>query len=238
MLTVVSSEKKTLYLYRQRRIKALLGCGVLGSLMFVVVFLLDGATRMGYDPVYHPVSALSLGDRGWVQITNFVTVGLLMVAFAFGLRRVLHPGHGSTWGPLMFGAFGFSLLFSGIFPMDPMQGYPPGAPSGIYSDVSWQHILHDVFGIVVFVSLPIACFVFTRKFAEKPVKRGWMIYSAITGLAMSVLFVIFGMAWENDSPYGGLIQRIMLIVGLGWITLIAGNLYRGIANNLKNPTLR
>jgi hypothetical protein len=156
---MVNREKEKPHLYRHRVTKAMLGCGAVGSTMFVLVFLLDGATRMGYDPVYHPVSALSLGDRGWIQITNLVVAGLLMIVFAVGLRRALYPGQGAKWGPLLFGVFGLGLLFSGIFVMDPMQGYPPGAPSGINSDVSWQHNVHDASGIVVFSSLPIACFV-------------------------------------------------------------------------------
>lgn len=201
--------------------RTLLGCGAVGAVLFVLIFLLDGATRPGYDPVYHPVSALSLGNRGWIQIANFVLTGLLMVAFAVGLRRALYPGRGALWGPLLFGAFGLSLVCSGIFVMDPMQEYTPGAPAGIPQDVSWHHIVHDVFGIIVFLSLPIACFVFARRFAAKPARLGWTAYSLITGLALLMLLVAFGTAWENDSPVGGLIQRAMLIVGLGWVALVA-----------------
>lgn len=148
-----------------------------------------------------------------------------MVAFSVGLRRALHTGHGTTWGPLLFGIFGLALLFSGIFNMDPMQGYPAGAPSGIYSDVSWQHLMHVVFGIVVFLSLPLVCFVFARRFAKQPARRrGWTLYSTLTGLALLALFFIFGTAWENDSPVGGLIQRAMLIIGLGWASLLSVHL--------------
>ncbi|WP_218839237.1 DUF998 domain-containing protein [Evansella halocellulosilytica] len=207
-----SSERLTICLLR---------CGMVGSIMFVIVFLVDGATRIGYDPIYHPVSALSLGDRGWIQVVNFIIAGLLMIAFAVGLRRALFPGHGAKWGPLLFGLFGLSLLFSGVFVMDPMKGYPPGAPSGVYSDgTSWHHTVHDAFGIVVFTSLPIACFVIARRFT-KSARRSWSIYSTLTGFVMIVLFFIFGTLWESDSPFSGLIQRIMLIVGFLWTTLVA-----------------
>ena len=39
----------------------------------------------------HPLSLLSLGDLGWIQIANFVVTGLLVTACAIGMRRVLHP---------------------------------------------------------------------------------------------------------------------------------------------------
>ncbi|WP_211279063.1 DUF998 domain-containing protein [Sutcliffiella halmapala] len=203
-----------------------MGSGIVGSTMFVFVFLLDGATRIGYAPLYHPVSALSLGDRGWVQITNFIIAGLLMVAFAVGLRRSLYPGHGARWGPLLLGIFGVSLVFSGIFVMDPMQGYPLGAPSGIHTvGVSWHHHAHDVFGIFVFTSLPIACFVLARRFS-KSASRGWTMYSMLTGMVMVVLLMFFGTLWENDHHFAGLIQRMMLVVGFTWITLMAAHLYK------------
>lgn len=49
-----------------------------------------------------------------------------MIAFAFGLRKVLRPSAGSLWAPILFAVFGVSLVFSGVFVMDPMQGYPEG----------------------------------------------------------------------------------------------------------------
>ena len=42
--------------------KTLLACGVIGGPLFVVVFLVEGATRVGYDPQRDPVSSLALGD--------------------------------------------------------------------------------------------------------------------------------------------------------------------------------
>ncbi len=60
-------------------------------------------THDGFDPRRHPLSLLSLDELGWIQITNFVVAGLLFVASAVGMRRVLHPGRGTTWGPLLIG---------------------------------------------------------------------------------------------------------------------------------------
>ena len=71
--------------------KTLLACGAIAGLLFVLVFLLEGATRADYDPLRHPVSSLALGDYGWVQSANFVVAGLLTLAFSVGLRRVFRP---------------------------------------------------------------------------------------------------------------------------------------------------
>lgn len=215
---------------KQLRItKGLLACGTIASMMFVLVFLIDGATRNGYNPVYHPVSALSLGERGWIQVTNFVLSGLLMTAFAVGLRRALRSGKGAVWGPLWISLFGIGLVFSGLYDMDPMQNYPPGSPSGVSSEVSRHHLVHDIWGIVVFLSLPFTILVVARKFFKSPRNLGWAVYSLLAGLATLVLFFVFGTAWENDSPVGGLIQRVTLIIGLSWVFLVSIKLRKSAA---------
>lgn len=213
---------------RQERVTGLLlACGAVGGPLFVVVLLLDGATRRGYDPAAHAVSQLSLGDRGWLQIANFVVTGLLMTAFAVGLRRALRPGRGALWGPLLAGVFGLALLGSGVFVMDPMRGYPPGAPVGSPPDVSWQHTLHDTLGVVVFTTLPLACLVLARRFAAEAGGRGWAAYSAATAVVMLALLVAFGAAWETGDAAAGLLQRAMITAGWGWVALLAARLLAG-----------
>ena len=44
-----------------------LWAGVVAPVLFTSSYLVDGATRAGYDPLRHQVSLLSLGDRGWVR---------------------------------------------------------------------------------------------------------------------------------------------------------------------------
>ena len=48
----------------------LLAAGTAGGLAFTGVYLAEGATRAGYDPLAQPISALSLGPGGWVQQLN------------------------------------------------------------------------------------------------------------------------------------------------------------------------
>lgn len=223
---------------RRRTTRALLGCGVVAPPLFVLVFTATGALRTGYDPTYHPVSALSLGDLGWIQITNFVVTGLLLVAFAVGLRRALGRGRGSWWGPALLGTFALALVLSGVFVMDPMLGFPPGAPPGLVAQVSWHHTLHDLAGVAVFVSLPLACFVVARRFAAPPARPGWVAYCILTGVAGLVLLVAFGTAWEADLPFAGLVQRALIVVGWTWVTLLALRLRADLppANTPGRPT--
>src|SRR5581483_3301894 len=77
-------------------LRLLLACGAIGPLLFIVVFLIEGVTRADYNPLRYPVSSLSIGDLGWIQAANFLMVGLLLCAFAIGLRRVLSGSRGAV----------------------------------------------------------------------------------------------------------------------------------------------
>ena len=208
--------------------RVLLACGAIAGPLFTLAWVVEGATRAGYDPLRHPVSSLELGDHGWTQVANFIVAGLLSLAFALGLRRALRPLGGSTWGPLLVGAFAVGLLGAGIFVTDPVSGYPPGTPGQLQHYSSAHAALHDLFSVPTFVGLPIACFVFARRFTGWG-KRGWALYSAATGVVFVVGFVLASMAFgqaEGLVDYGGLFQRATVTVGWTWLTLLAVHLLR------------
>src|SRR5215216_6329216 len=105
----------------------LLGCGLVAGPLFIAASLTQAYTRKGFDLGRHPISLLSLGAPGWVQITNFVVCGILYVLGAAGLRQALRQSRGGTWGPLLIGATGVGLIIAGVFTADPGAGFPPGA---------------------------------------------------------------------------------------------------------------
>jgi hypothetical protein len=207
--------------------KRLLACGVISGPLFVVAFLVEGATRADYDPLRHPVSSLALGGWGWTQTANFIAAGLLTLAFAAGLRRALRPSGGSTWGPLLVGTWAVGLLGAGVFVTDPVSGYPPGSPDRALG-YSWHGAVHDLFSLTAFVALAAACFVFGRRFAMRD-ERGWAIYSVVSGFVFALAFVLasagFGQA-GGLVDLAGLLQRVSVAVGFGWLPLLAVHLLR------------
>ena len=202
----------------------LLACGAIGPLLFIVMFLIEGATRPNYSAWHQFVSSLSQGEQGWMQICNFLVCGVLVVCFAIGLRRVLHPGKGSTWGPILLGIFGLCLIGAGPFVTDPILGYPPGAPS----TPTVHGALHVLLSLLAFVSLPAACFVLARRFAGDPEWRGWVFYSIATGILVVVFLIAADVAASpNPRAPAGLLQRVSIITGWGWIALVALRLMTG-----------
>ncbi|MEV2240637.1 DUF998 domain-containing protein [Micromonospora sp. NPDC049891] len=186
--------------------------GTVGAVLFVLVFLIDGWSRPGYAPARHPISALALGRRGWIQTTNFIVSGSAITVGAVG---TVLDGPGILLGALL-AVFGLSLVASGVFRMDPMLGYPPGAPAGTPEEHSAQHRLHDLAGAVVFLSLPLAAAIgiFTLPGTT------WRIVSAGVAVALFVGLGWFSRAWEDVSPRLGLIQRAVVIIGWGWLAAL------------------
>jgi hypothetical protein len=99
--------------------------------------------------------------------------GLLYVACAVGMWRVLRPGRGSGLGPLLVGVNGVGLIAAGVFVTDAGAGYPPGAPAGAPQQISWHGILHEIGFIVATLSWTAACFVFVRRFVALK-QWGWV----------------------------------------------------------------
>lgn len=198
-------------------IRLLLAGGAIGPLLFIVVFLIEGATRPHYSVWQDAVSALSLGPGGWVQVTNFIVCGALVLGFAIGLRRVLRTGRGSTWGPILLGIVGLGLIGAGIFVTDPGLGYPHEAST---ITVTAHGSIHSLLSLFVFISLPAACFVLARRDAADPAARGWARYSVATGLLVVIFVVLTFVTTALNGP-AGLTQRIFLIVGWSWIAVQA-----------------
>src|SRR5260370_6729079 len=195
--------------------RLLLACGAIAPLLNIVVILVLGATRPGYNAWQIPDSNLELGEGGWIQIANYIVTGVLLLGFAIGLRRVLRT---STWGPILLCLYCLTFIVTGIFVTDPVLGYPPGASSAptVYGT------LHNLFGQLQFISLIAACFVLARRDAADPARRGWVWYSLATGLliaASDVAFVLTFKLWDGGPV--GLIERIGNIGGRTWIALWA-----------------
>jgi hypothetical protein len=204
----------------------LIACGAVGPLLFILVFLIEGATRPGYSAWHNYVSSLSLSNQGWEQIANFLVCGLLMLGFAVGLRQVWQTGRGAVWGPILMGIFGLALIVAGVFVTDGSLGYPPGAQAGTWHQ-TLHGTIHGVAGLVAFTSLPLACFVVARRFAGDPNWKGWALYSVVTGAVVIGLFIAFTAVSTLDekgvlpnSPTG-LLQRIAIIAGWSWIASLA-----------------
>jgi hypothetical membrane protein len=201
--------------------RALLACGVVAGPLYIVVVLIQALTREGFDLTRHPASLLSNGDLGWVQIATFVVSGLLTIACAVGMWRVLHPGMGGTWGPMLVGAYGAGLIAAGVFVADPADGFPPGIPAAPPDTVSWHGAVHFVVAGIAFLALIAACLVFARRFAGLG-QRGWAAYCVATGVIFLAAFA--GIASGSGAPALNMAFAVAVVLGWTWVSVMAARL--------------
>jgi hypothetical protein len=191
--------------------EVLLVVGMAAAVVFVAVLLIEGALRPGYDPIYHTGSELELGERGWIQRASFLQLGVGMWAFAAGV----HGTTGSVATGLLLAVFGLGSLVAGVFPPDPVRGYPPGAPSGPPTELTLQHKIHQAAGPIMFLAIFGACLALAGR-----LQAPWQAYTLLTAVVGLALTAWTALAYQRDAARTGLVQRGLILVYLGWIVLL------------------
>jgi hypothetical protein len=201
--------------------RARLAAGAVAAPLWAAVSLGQAATRDGFDLTRHPLSLLSTGSLGWLQIVNFVLAGALLVAGAGGLHQVLRGTPGGTWVPRLVRISGFGLIAAGVLVMDPADGFPIGTPAGMPASMSWHSIGHMVAGSICFTALIAACYTLVRHFRATGQGRR----AVAAGLAGTALLV--GDAWAmSGGAAGTLTLAAGAITAMLFVSLTAA-WYRG-----------
>jgi len=200
--------------------RSLLTCAVVASPLWAALSLAQAAGRDGFDITRHPLSALSNGSLGWLQITNFLIAGVLLAIGAAGLRRALHGTPGSTWAPRLVRISGIGMIAAGLFVMDPVDGFLTGAPDAQAATLTWHSYAHFAAGSVTFTSLIAACYVLGRHFGRLG-HRGYAIASRVAGTTL-----LIGNGWAmGGGKAGTLTLAVGAITAMLTISVVA-NKYR------------
>jgi cytochrome bd-type quinol oxidase subunit 2 len=201
------------------------GAGMIGPALFVTVFTIEGWLRPGYDAWRMFISELSLGPRGFVQIANFVMLGVFFLGFARGVATEFREGRASKAGPLLLTFIGCSFLSSGPMVMDPAS-----TPRELWS---LHGTLHQILGALVFSLAPVSCFLFWRRFRADPAWRTLQRWSFAAGIIITAAVLVLkvgisGPPAERSAlrPWIGLIQRTALVTYLAFIFRFALALYQ------------
>jgi hypothetical membrane protein len=200
--------------------RAMLTAGVIAGPLFVATATLQILTRDGFDLRRHPISLLSVGEHGWINIASFAFAGVLSILFSIGLARVLTDGPASRWGPRLCALFGVGLVIGGVFRADPALGFPAGAPEGVPDHLTTHAMIHAFAPPLSFLSLIAACLVIARRFAADGLRRG----ALLTRIVAAVCLVL-------SVPVGpGFSIRLFVAVTLAfaWVAAYAVYLLRRI----------
>ena len=217
--------------YQHATTRYLLWSGAIGPLLFVCIFLIEGAILPGYNPWRTTISTLSLSEQGWTQIANFTLFGLSTLCFAMGLRRVFKRGFACLLAPALFAVVGIGLILAGLFVTDPALGYPVHAPANLQE--SLHGTIHNLAALVIFLTVPAICFVIGRRFSRYPAWKAWSTLSKVAGGLILIFFGWFftsvsssANALTGDVVHAGLLERITSIIGCLWMSALAFRLVR------------
>ena len=193
--------------------------GIIGSTLFVAIFMLEGWLRPGYEPLKMYVSELSLGPRGWIQIVNFIVFGVLLLVFTRSVAAEFQSGKAAWGGILLLRIIALCYLASGPFVMD-----PTGTPR---NQMTLHGTLHGIFGGIVFTLMPISCFVFLRRFREDPKWQFLQWWTLALGTISAVGVILLSVATKLPNAQNvfnewlGLIQRTAIVPFMIWIFIFA-----------------
>ena len=194
-----------------RNLLVWLSAGVAGTVLFAVIYLIEGATRPGFNALAQTISSLSFGPDGWMQRANFILCGVSVLWLAFVWRQILKGGAGARWYPIFHALEGVGLLGLGAFTLDP---------------------LHTISMVVTLDAMVLGFFVIARRFWVTPGWR-WMAWFTIAcGVWPNLLLPLFGVALHPGSPlspYAGLIERLATCQDIIWGIVVLVSLWAGKA---------
>jgi hypothetical protein len=194
--------------------RALLACGVVAGPLYLAVGLAQALTRKGFDLGHHPLSVLANGPGGWIQTANFAVTGVLVMAAAVGLARVLGPKSRTVTWPLA--GHGLAVFTASFFRADPMDGFPPGAPLGPPTSISTTGLMHFAAGGLGFLFLGLGA-LFAAAHLRRRGDGGLAALSLVSGLV--VLLGFFGGAALPALNVAGIWAAV--VMGYLWLTVVS-----------------
>jgi len=188
--------------------------GVVGPIFFVLMFTIAGWLVPDYSPLRQSVSSLGAeGPHTWIQNTNFVIFGLLLLAFAVGffqqMREVLKR-EGLVVSTVLLVLTGAGLVNDGFF----TEG----------SVTTLHGLLHGLGFLIIFGSLIAALFLIGGQLRPIAAWRGYGWYSMITGLITLGLLVLSA-ALADPLQMAGLFQRFLAGEAFAWYVVMGCRLF-------------
>ena len=182
--------------------------GILGPVLFAVVFLAQDVARPGgYDPVAEPVSALAAGPTWWIQQLNFVVFGVLTLVFAVGLHVGIDRTRTGWLAPALLFVSGVGLLLAAAFPLARDAGGAVYDPGG-----------HSIAGLLFFPTSALALMVLAPRLRRDPRWRGLVRYTLGAGALALAGVVFMGAFLLPDGAvlhgWAGLAQRALVLAVL------------------------
>jgi hypothetical protein len=187
-----------------------LACAAASCAVFACAVVIIGSLTPGYDQWSDAVSLLASPGEPWALAARgaFAAYGLLVVAGA-GAFRQYAGGQGNLLA-LCVTLYGLACVVAGVAPKD-----PPGAA---HTTVSQIHVTAAILaGVLALAAMALV----SRRGPTRAARRAAAAIAVLTALAAGT----FRFTW--GSPVYGLSERVLLGLGMFWISALAARALMG-----------
>jgi hypothetical membrane protein len=194
-------------------------CGVVGPVVYVLMFTLAGLLRPGYSPVYQTISDLGVGSNSWLVDGSSVLNGLLAIALVAAFFRTMRTvlTEQRRW------------FLSGLITLPPI-GF---AVAGIFTEAPSTLNVHWLVGADLAFVGPVIAFAVVGLLLRR--KGGWRDWGTYSLVASAVTLVLVGLMFWVFTPgtplaaahLGGLMERIVVFEVLAWYVATGLRIVRG-----------
>ena|SRR5947209_8025119 len=195
---------------RDHLLTFLAACGMPGPALYIVTWIVARLFYPDYDQLIQATSELTskATPPAAAGVANFggLALGLLIIAFAFGLYRGVRRSRWLLIGIILVGLFGLVCAIQPFFPMD------PGA-----SSLSWQNMMHGAVFVISGIALIPDLLILSVAFARDPRlwPYRWYTFSTPFLMLLASQFNVIGI-----FP-AGVPERLANLVILVWIEVVA-----------------
>jgi hypothetical membrane protein len=190
-------------------------CGILAPLIVVIIIITAGLQIPGYNQLRDTISSLSDQSREHpeLMIAGFVSYGLLVIGFSYGLYLNLSQGTRARLVLSLFTLYGICIILAGIFRASPVS-----------QAHNIEGILHNTVVIISCLSIFTGMWIFARSVSGKPLWFGFTWFTIVASFMALLCSIVFITPFH--LPFAGLIQRLFYIFLLIWIETVSIRTFR------------
>jgi hypothetical protein len=200
--------------------------------VFTAAVVLGGLLNSGYSHRSDAISSLAAQDASAAGVMVVGFLGLAVALLSAGIALVSRlSGRAAVTGAALVVLAGATTVLVSFARLDcsPLVSDACVAREKA-GTVSGAHVVHNLASLVLFVALVIGLFLLASGLRRTPSLRHLAAPTRWAAIAALVLMVWFGSGAYGDN--GGLVQRALLVVAVGWPVYLAvavGRAPRGVA---------
>jgi len=197
--------------------------GLIGPIIYIIAVFIGGALLGGYNPLYNSISELIMTGSPNLLLLSILFGLYNFLLLLFGLGMVfdsdLPKKRSLKFAALIIVFLGFIGILFIFFPQDPR-----GTPATISGTIHLA--LAGISSILTILAVLLIGFSFRKNIKNK----AFVWYSYLSVLLILISGGITAASISNNSPYGGLFERITIFTFLIWIFIYSYFLITKIEN--------